>query len=418
MIIKILQLFEICSILICIHLLYGVKPRKKFHTILMILIDLITLDMVKYFQWNKFVSLFVHIELILYCKLEFKSGLQEIITNSMLYITIISSLQVISTAIFTFAKLDENIKILAGSVGVFVIVSLILPKLNLRRFSQYLQEKNAVLYVTLILSVSSSFLLIAKVKNTGEAQMDDFLVAAVIALWICFLAYKIQKSRVDAEHEREIFQLYKESGDQYQEVMEEIRAKQHDYKNMINAIICQHYTRGSWKELVDSQREYCEVFLDEIKEQDMVYVGDNAVSAFLFHKKELAKVRGVELVCRRNFLINEDSAIQLMKQMEILGNLIDNAVEFLENQKAEKIIIIRAIEEEVINGYEVMNPVDDKKLIDISQLLQRGYSTKGKGHGYGLSNVAELCQGIECTLQVIIREYDHRTWICFQIIRK
>ena len=107
-----------------------------------------------------------------------------------------------------------------------------------------------------------------------------------------------------------------------------------------------------------------------------------------------------------------------MKKMEILGNFLDNATEATEQRNCEKRIIVRAVEDDRRYGFEVMNPIEEDEVIDFSKIMQRGYSSKGNNRGYGLSNVKEICEEIDCELSVTLKKYENQKWICFRVIHR
>lgn len=413
-----IRILEICSMLVCIHLLYGKKPRKIIDIPIMIIADMLTLNLIETFQINNLFAAIVNVEILVYCIYEFRGSLRELFSNTVLYIVIVSAMQVFGAFIFSFINTSQVVKVLGCGTFVLVISVGLLPMLHLHKVSLYLQRRNITLYSALLVSIFFTYSLIVRVKKTGMAQLDWFLLLSIGVLWICFLAYKWQINQSEVENERKMFQVYRESSETYGDEIEKIRSKQHDYKNMINAVLSQHYTCKTMEELVGEQKKYCDILLEDARKQDVIDIGNKAVSAFIFTKKKDAQVHGINILYRGKIKFEDESAYFIMKQMEILGNLLDNATEATEQRNCEKRIIVRAVEDDRRYGFEVMNPIEEDEVIDFSKIMQRGYSSKGNNRGYGLSNVKEICEEIDCELSVTLKKYENQKWICFRVIHR
>ena len=86
-----IRILEICSMLVCIHLLYGKKPRKIIDIPIMIIADMLTLNLIETFQINNLFAAIVNVEILVYCIYEFRGSLRELFSNTVLYIVIVSA---------------------------------------------------------------------------------------------------------------------------------------------------------------------------------------------------------------------------------------------------------------------------------------------------------------------------------------
>ncbi|WP_261810659.1 GHKL domain-containing protein [Levilactobacillus humaensis] len=131
-------------------------------------------------------------------------------------------------------------------------------------------------------------------------------------------------------------------------------------------------------------------------------LGDPALKSLLFQKILAAQNQGRDL-----HLEIPDAIVSLpmasMDLLRIVGILLDNAIEApIVGDRAELYCAILVYPE----SYEiaVANPVSPTTPPQINRFLKAGYTTKGNGHGQGLSTVRELIDQTEnAALQVAVK---------------
>ena len=126
-----IRILEICSMLVCIHLLYGKKPRKIIDIPIMIIADMLTLNLIETFQINNLFAAIVNVEILVYCIYEFRGSLRELFSNTVLYIVIVSAMQVFGAFIFSFINTSQVVKVLGCGILrlMGVVICIILWKL-------------------------------------------------------------------------------------------------------------------------------------------------------------------------------------------------------------------------------------------------------------------------------------------------
>ena len=166
---------------------------------------------------------------------------------------------------------------------------------------------------------------------------------------------------------------------------------------------------------VDRAKEYLKGMVGEIQKVDaIVRSGNQALNALIMSKISRGKQAGVDIK------IDVLRGLSPMKIYDwdlnrILGNLLDNAIEALENVSGEKIVelIIEGGEEsnrlEVITrGVYLPDEVE-------ARIFQRGYSSKEEaGHGLGLAICKELVD--EYNGSIYIKKDIEENYTSFEVV--
>ena len=107
--------------------------------------------------------------------------------------------------------------------------------------------------------------------------------------------------------------------------------------------------------------------------------------------------------------------IPTYKLVEILGNLLKNAVEAIQRSEIDSEIYISVIEIDGILEIEVRNRSEFIQYSVIEAFFKKGYSKKGRNRGLGLFNVKTICN--EYLLQIFCENkiIDNKNWLSFTI---
>ena len=166
--------------------------------------------------------------------------------------------------------------------------------------------------------------------------------------------------------------------------------REHEYKNQINAVIS--IAENSREEdVADKIMGYCHVILENEREKNRLSViSDNTmIAAFILRTEKLTKSLGINF----EYIMNSpcpEYRISEFDMLEILSNLVNNAVEAVMVQREEHrniTVVFDTDEIEVINDY-----IDADDDIAVSDFFRKEYSSKGKGRGYGLPNVMDIAK--------------------------
>lgn len=412
-------LFEILSIVFCLHYLYGEKVHWDKKTIGLIVIDLLLLVFVKqYISDNRWSTLMYPI-IMCYCGLKFGFQAKTILINNILYMVILSGIQATMTIIVGIVAAVINEKhylMLLTNILSFGTVSLILRKCKLKKLSDILQNKEHLIISSLIVAIGCIIIFLSNYKGSSGFDYLYYLVLLICIMLVSWTAWDIgnHKGKVrEAEAELRLHKLYEAS---FRNLIEDICARQHEFDNHMNAIYNQRLLYDTYEELVTAQGEYCEAVIQENKYNKLLSKGNPVILGFLYGKFVDAEKQGIHITYKVS-IENAESVVPIYKMIELLGNLIKNAVEALLRSGLTKLHVLMIEEAELIR-IEIGNEVDEFDYAEISQLFKKGYSTKGAGRGYGLYNVKKICEEYQIEMECSNPKDETENWLYFKLLMK
>ena len=224
--------------------------------------------------------------------------------------------------------------------------------------------------------------------------------------------YKIKSKEIETE-----LKMHKLYADSFDNLIDNIRSKQHEFDNHINTIYSQHYIYDTYDELVDAQKNYCEMVVIDNRFNKLLNTGNPVIIGFLYGKFVEIDKLGVDISYRIS--IEElEIGVPVYKIVEILGNLIGNAVEALVSTKKYNKLYVLMEEKEGNFKIEVRNESDYINYKDINLFFIKGYSKKDKNRGLGLFHVKSICEEYSLNLACINKEICNVNWISFIISNK
>ncbi|MEC9488513.1 MAG: ATP-binding protein [Halanaerobium sp.] len=168
----------------------------------------------------------------------------------------------------------------------------------------------------------------------------------------------------------------------------ELRMQSHDYNHhlgMLNMML----KLGKAREA----RDYLQGVVDDLENiEEIIKTGNQALNALLYSKIARAKKRGVEIAIFVETPLSP-CFVSDWDLNRIMGNLLDNAIEALQNKPSRRRV------EVLISGSEQYNRIEVKTMGALipaqieKEVFNRGYSTKKEmGHGLGLAICKEIVE--------------------------
>lgn len=411
--------FELFSVLLCLSLLYGETFKFDRWSVVVFASGFLNYCVSVFLAKNDILTITLYIIIACYCGMEYGWKWKAIIVNMLLHILVVGILQIVYMMLF-YVILET---VLPGEymnllVGIALCMSFFFTrKLKWVNLSRMIQEWNPVLNILLIILGLFVGMVIVLYKIYMHMYVEEYLLiflytAAIVIILFIYNRYKIKRIEIDAE-----LQCYDTYIKTYEELIEIVRMRQHEFDNHLNSIIGLQYTTGNYQELKEAQTLYINEIRQENKYNKLLKEGNPFFIGFLFSKFQSLEKAGVSVDYQVSIGDFKDLMIPVYKLIEVANDLITNAAEALE-QEEDKRLFVSVAETESIMLLEVMNRGNVLDPEYISVCFEKGYSTKGTGRGLGLYHVKEICERYHMDLSFSNEERDGDNWICFRIHMK
>lgn len=420
MVTNICLLLEALSIIYCLHCLYGEKFKLDIATTSFLAIDMIIMTIINYYELSKVYTMIIYPIIVIYCGVRFGFKLKEMITNVVICIIINGGIQILVMASLHYVleiNIFSNIHLLFINGIAFGIVFFILPRFQLGKIINYLLNKEKILISSLIICFILIVFWLLSYKGFKLFELHQTILLFVSLIFALIMSGQLSKYKVKAKEVETELKMHKLYADSLQGLIENIRLRQHEFDNHINTLYSQHFLCTTYDELVRSQKEYCELVIKENRFNKLLTIGNSVIISFLYIKFIEADKRGIDVKYKIS-IDGQNADIPDYKIIEILGNLIKNAIEALETEETLNKLFVLLIEEDDFLEIEVRNESAVINLEEIAAFFHKGYSKKGEGRGLGLYNVKCICE--EYMLDVLFenKEIEGQNWLSFNIVKK
>ena len=409
----------------CIHLLYGKEFRLHWIYFAISITNYVLIRVLhNYESITRIVSLAIF---LLYCMHHFGWDRKKMIVNSALLFILIGILQLGCWSVICigyhlqyghFPMRETYGETLWVNIMAFLIVWFVFPYLKLDRFSNFMQQKNVLLWS--ILTVVAFYMLYLLMQRWGKNGKNNLfkpeeygIIFISIVLLIC-VTFMWQKSYYKAKEQELQLQMHQMYDEGFQALISDIRKRQHDFQNHLNTIYSMHYTCHTYEELVEKQQEYVEAIQTENKYYKMLSIGNPVIIGFLYGKFLQADRKGIKVAY--DIRIGQlQCKMPLHKMVEVIGNLFDNAVEALEFSEKEKTVYLEFIETSDTIVFKIKNASEYIPQEEQIKMFEKGKSSKGEHRGVGLANVKQICDQYKCDLQVRNQKKGDNVYLEFQV---
>lgn len=412
-------LFEVLSVLLCLSLLYGEQFRLDKLSVSLILFEVTFYTILEVYYLNNSLTVIMYPMIVLYCGLKYGWKWKPILVNNILYIFIVGILQVLYLMIYCVllgAYFDENVILIMVSSTMFLTFYM-LRKKKWHIISDMIQKWNPFMNIGFIVLFSFIALVIILYKVYNRMSINGYLIIFLYAFVICIVlavwqGFRIKRVEMDAE-----LKCYNTYIHAYEELIDIVRMRQHEFDNHLNSIISLQYTTDNYEALKNAQTLYIHEIQSDNRYNKLLKEGNPFFIGFLYGKFQSLSKEGIDIDYQVRVGDLEGYGVPVYKLIEIANDLITNAAEAL-TQTEEKRLSVTALEDgerfvlEVKNRGEVLDPEY------ISKCFEKGTSSKGEGRGYGLYNVRDICDRYRLELAFYNQEQKGKNWVCFQITAK
>lgn len=363
----------------------------------------------------KIFALIIHVLLFLYLWVKYKRSLKENIVKYCLVFIISWATEVLAGIVVHYVAdsiKDDIIKLImvnSFAIAISILVAYIVKKKG-KRFNIDVNYKS-ILRVVLICFVPICILVVSYAFN-HMIYIWYCIIVAVLGIVLLLYLDKVQRSEYDVKQKELELNINKTYGQLYEEIINEIRRKQHNFDNQLAAIYSSHKIVNTIEELAELQSTYCAAITDDNEyEYILTACNEPIIAGFLYYKCISCKEQKVTVDCTVH--IDKWSANMLMYELiELLGIFIDNAVEKeLENIFDDKMIDVSLNEFANKFTISVSNRIDDASSVELNKIFDTGYSTKGTSRGLGLPRARQICEKYGLEIMVSFKNNPERNII-------
>lgn len=421
MIVNVVEIFtEYLSVILCEHKIAKKKLVLDRYFGMFFLLDLFSILLAhEYREEHGWLMMLVYVNFFAYVKMRLCQKWTEAIKVFGGMFILIPSMQLVIYYFIKFISnatdISQNNMLLGLECNCLICILLILCKKEYIFMVAKGIVKSKSIIVLFIFGVFFSYLLFIYKKSTVVQDVIALqIMASIIGMGIVSILW------INAENEKKInareVQLYELYNKTFEEAIIAIKKRQHEFDNHINAIKCMQLTIENHEELIKMQNEYCDKVLFENSLNKILKLHTEPILVgFLYSKLAYAKEQGISV-------IHEVQSIELKKRIninvlvEIIGVLLDNAIEALKENDGDKILIVKILQEEQEDfSIEVANVSRKYKNSEIEKFCICGYSTKDKERGLGLARVKEIVKKYKADFWIENVIYNNQNFLSFKI---
>ncbi|OAV41390.1 GHKL domain-containing protein [Clostridium saccharobutylicum] len=294
----------------------------------------------------------------------------------------------------------HNINAISGELLTLVTI-VIFSKVNWNKKISFERINNDVsMYFISTFSMDVIIFKIILIYNNTMISNNLFITAIIVAISVVSQIL-IYISIIRGMKENQKLKISKEYNEVINEIVQEIKQRQHDfvnYKNTIRGIV----------EVVD-ENKIGNAIRNYIKDEDiydnkineLIYIDNIIMKSIIYRNMCKAKKYNINFQYR---IDNDvlDSIFGYNEISNLLNNLLNNAFEeVMKDDCIKKNIEIKILKKNKIPHLIVKNQIAESNNINVNEILTRGYSTKNIGtRGYGLYNVEEIITSHKGCLEV------------------
>ncbi|MFR8737674.1 MAG: sensor histidine kinase [Eubacterium sp.] len=412
------RLFEMLALVVCLHSLNGEKIKIDVYNVGFVGIEMAFMQMIQEGIVSKGMYFVIYLIYFIYAYLKFGDSVKRTVLKCLLVTLIIGALQIlvyIPFSFFYYITPNESLIIMFINGAILLILFFTRNNKIFMSVVEIFAKRDWILKTSLTLCVIVLVYFMYSLKKSEVIEIDIFVLISIFMTMFLIFIYRWQKSTYELNRREQELQITNLYNGVFEEMIKTMRNKQHDFKNQIDAIYSSHLKAESMEELIEIQKKYCDNVLYQNRFSKVLSCTKNSILAgFIYTKFVEAENNGIEIQYEISY--RDSNEIVIYDLVDIVGILLDNAIEAVTSTEVSKKIVFELSDAEGINLL-VKNPVVNILNSEIQKFFERGYSTKEGERGIGLNKLMELQQKYKYDVYTHIENDNSMEWIVFNIIK-
>lgn len=412
------RLFEMLALVVCLHSLNGEKLKIDVYNVGFVGIEMAFMQMIQEGIVSKGMYFVIYLIYFIYAYLKFGDSVKRTVLKCLLVTLIIGALQILVYIPFSFFYyITPNESLIIMFINGAILLILFFTRNNKIFISvvEIFAKRDWILKTSLTLCVIVLVYFMYSLKKSEVIEIDIFVLISIFMTMFLIFIYRWQKSTYELNRREQELQITNLYNGVFEEMIKTMRNKQHDFKNQIDAIYSSHLKAESMEELIEIQKKYCDNVLYQNRFSKVLSCTKNSILAgFIYTKFVEAENNGIEIQYEISY--RDSNEIVIYDLVDIVGILLDNAIEAVTSTEVSKKIVFELSDAEGVNLL-VKNPVVNILNSEIQKFFERGYSTKEGERGIGLNKLMELQQKYKYDVYTHIENDNSMEWIVFNIIK-
>ncbi len=410
-------LFESITTWLCLHIVFGKKIEKRWLEVGLPIVYLFVFSLISFQIINTAFYLLIIVFLFVWCYILFKQKKIATVVKTFLGMMLVG---ITETIVLFFADgIIKDVDDVQWKCALLSLISMIII-LTVYIFTagrnvmvyKYIIEKQFVVYVFIVLI----FLTYMKVEFEMTRRITLTYAFFFVILFITFwMFYKQQKISFELQNKEMELSLHDTYGSVYNELLQQVRRKQHDYKNQLIALESMYSITDSREELISKQLKYIDILKQDFKENNILTKCNNPIiSGYIYSLYEKYKLQDVYLDV--DVIVDDDIVdVKTKEIIEIIGVLVSNAYEYVCEYDVKENIKLYVRKNNDIYTIKTENVVYSMSYSEIDKLFEYGYSTKGKNRGIGLNSVKAIVDKCNGEIYSSYYELNNIKWFFVEI---
>lgn len=374
-------LFQLFCIIVRLEI--GVDPGYMYNKVAFLNFDILPVN-----SW--FGMVFLLLAMLILNSLYFRlTNVGVLVTTALAFVLwmFIRLFSIVITGLFI--ETDSFYHMYGYRVLTVLLAFLIYAKLSIALLNAYTARQSMFTKIMLVNTLIAISLLVAYANFDTEVLLKNMLYVIIALSFILLLNIWIvleQRKTVKREKRVEVIAQYMPVID---ELVSEVRARQHEFDNKLLAISSIIETAEDLTTAREQMRAYTKSGIMEENLKEILLSDRKVIAGFLYTKAKLAELKKIELKTEIHTDF-EGIYVEEYEMIEVLGILIDNAIEACQSDTLIHVLINKVDEQIEI---KVSNPHTVISNTTFLEMFEKGYTTKNiqsNARGFGLYNVKQI----------------------------